>query len=67
MTKKYTMSPAAHAVRKAASAKAAKARPPGKRWKTVSLDEALVQAIAATQHEGESLAAAIRRKYGIKQ
>lgn len=58
---KYTMSPAAHAVRKAASAKAADVRPAGRTWHTVRIDSATLACIKFNQRPGESLANVIYR------
>lgn len=64
--RKYTMSPAAHAVRKAASKAAAEVRPPGRGWHTVRVDSATHAAIIAERRGTEGLGAVIRRKYKIK-
>ena len=64
MTKrKYTMSPRAYEVRKAASAKAVETRPAGKRWHTVSVDADTLAAIDSTRTDGESISSAIRRRF----
>ena len=63
---KYTMSRAAHAARKAASARAAAVRPAGKSWHTVRVDSATHEAIAAERQGTEGLGTTLRRKYGIQ-
>lgn len=57
----YTMSPKAHAVRKAASAKAAKLRPPGRTWRTVRVDDKTLTRIKAQRKGEESLADTVSR------
>jgi len=64
MTRKYTLSPAALAVRKAASKAAAEVRPPGRTWTTVKIDTATREAVAAQRKGREGLGATIRRKFG---
>jgi len=64
--RKYTMSPAAHDVRREASARAAELRPKGRAWHTVRVDSATHAAIQAERQGTEGLGATLRRKYGVK-